>query len=160
TLATEGETNINIVINEAPGEAPEAPEKEKPGAAHAAPSGARPLAAAPPSAGKPFRILSGGQVRGPYSLEEIRRLLGSGKIGGGDLIGVETWLPAATLGGLVGAGSSALSRGGAPAHGGGASHGGEEAEGGEDEEEQEEDAGNEEYGDFEEVDDEDSDQDE
>jgi hypothetical protein len=54
-------------------------------------------------AGKPFRVMSGGRIQGPFSLGELRQLLGSGKLGGNDLIGVETWLPLSTLGGLLGA---------------------------------------------------------
>src|SRR5262249_2728196 len=65
-----------------------------------------------PTVGKPFRVMSGGRVRGPYSLQEVRNLLAAGKIGDGDLIGVETWLPVATLGGLVEGGP--VKRGGAP----------------------------------------------
>src|SRR5262249_53871426 len=106
--AGSGETTVNIVVNEAEGEEKEAPEKEK------APSGAAAFAAATPAAGKPFRVLSGGRVRGPFSLQEIRNLLAAGKIGDGDLIGVETWLPVATLGGLVGGGAGSAKRGGAP----------------------------------------------
>ncbi len=108
TSASEtGETNINVVINEAPGEEKAAPEKAKGGVGGAA------LAAAAPTAGKPFRVMSGGRVRGPFSLQEIRNLLAAGKIGDGDLIGVETWLPVATLGGLVEAGAGTAKRGGA-----------------------------------------------
>ncbi len=64
------------------------------------------------TSGKPFRVMSGGVVRGPYSLEELRGLLRAGKLGEDDLIGVETWLPVATLSGLSGAvGSAPAARG-------------------------------------------------
>src|SRR5262249_47048455 len=63
TTATEGETNINIAFNQAPGGEAEAPEKG--GAAHAMSSGMG--HSAPRVAGKPFRVMNGGQVRGPYS---------------------------------------------------------------------------------------------
>lgn len=56
--------------------------------------------ATPP--GKSFRVLSGGQVKGPYSLKELRGLVTSGVIGPNDLIGVEAWLPLATLAGMLG----------------------------------------------------------
>ena len=45
-------------------------------------------------------------MRGPYSLAELRSLLDSGALGAGDLIGVETWLPVATLAGLLAAAPS------------------------------------------------------
>jgi hypothetical protein len=56
---------------------------------------------APPTSGKPFRVMMGGEVRGPYSLEELQGLLKEGKLGGNALIGVETWLPVATLSGML-----------------------------------------------------------
>ena len=64
------------------------------------------LAAAPPSAGKPFRVLASGKLAGPFSLAEIRNLLAAGKVGGADMIGVETWLPVSTLSGLLGGGKA------------------------------------------------------
>ncbi len=73
------------------------------------------LKAATPTADKPFRVMSGGRVRGPYSLQEIRNLLIAGKIGDADLISVETWLPAATLAGFVEAGAGTGKRGGTAA---------------------------------------------
>lgn len=127
TGATDGETNISVVINQAGGEGKAAPERR---------SGAA-LAAAP-TAGRPFRVMTGGQVRGPYSLEELQGLLSAGKLGGDALIGVETWLPAATLGALLGS---------APAARGGGAVGGSE----QDEFEEVEEETNEEFGDFEEV---------
>lgn len=57
------------------------------------------------SAAKPYRIRSGGRFKGPYSLQEVRAMLGEGKIGGGDMIGFETWVPIATLSGLRGFGA-------------------------------------------------------
>ena len=65
------------------------------------------MAAAPPSAGKPFRVLASGKLAGPFSLTEIRNLLAAGKVGGADMIGVETWLPVSTLSGLLGGGKAA-----------------------------------------------------
>jgi hypothetical protein len=58
------------------------------------------------STGKPFRVLSSGKILGPYSLEDIRSFLDSGQLEAGDLIGVETWLPVATLSGLLLSGSA------------------------------------------------------
>src|SRR5262249_14642083 len=77
-------------------------EKDRP---HKAEKSKGPAAVAAPTSGKPFRVMSGGRVRGPYSLQEIRDLLIAGKIGDADLISVETWLPAATLAGLIEAGA-------------------------------------------------------
>src|SRR5262249_26618778 len=54
-----------------------------------------PAAAPAASAGKPFRILCAGELLGPFSLDEVRKLIG--KLGPTDMIGVECWLPAATL---------------------------------------------------------------
>ncbi len=67
-------------------------------------------AVAGPMAGTSFRVLCGGQVQGPFSLDEVRHLLAAGKLDRSAMIGVETWLPVATLslladtttGGLVG----------------------------------------------------------
>ena len=59
------------------------------------------MAPAPAIAGKPFRILASGKLAGPFSLDEIRNLLAAGKVGGADMIGVETWLPVSTLSGLL-----------------------------------------------------------
>ena len=50
---------------------------------------------------KPFRLLRRGKIRGPYSLDEIRYLAKSGQLREDDLLGVETWVPLATLGGLL-----------------------------------------------------------
>jgi hypothetical protein len=61
-----------------------------------------PAAAPAASPGKPFRILCAGELLGPFSLEEVRKLIG--KLGPTDMIGVECWLPAATLAGLMGGG--------------------------------------------------------
>ncbi len=113
----EGAT-INIVANPPSGEGAEKPKNER-------------SSSAPPTSDKPFRVMSGGDVRGPYSLEEIRGMLRAGKLGDDTLIGVETWLPVATLGSMLGAASAASSRGGSAGDG-------------------------EEFGDFEEVEDEDS----
>lgn len=52
--------------------------------------------------GKPFRVMLGDKVRGPLSLAELRGLLEAGKIPAESLIGVETWVPLATLGELLG----------------------------------------------------------
>lgn len=60
------------------------------------------VAAAPAGAERRFRVMSGGQVRGPYTLEELRGQIDGGKIAATDLIGVEAWLPAGTLGALLG----------------------------------------------------------
>ena len=79
-----------------------------PGAGH----GGGGMAAAPPSAGKPFRVLASGKLAGPFSLTEIRNLLAAGKVGGADMIGVETWLPVSTLSGLLGGGKAAGAAGG------------------------------------------------
>jgi len=56
-------------------------------------------------AGKPYRIFSGGKVRGFFSPREIRQFIRLGKLQPGDLVGVETWLPVATLVGLLGEGA-------------------------------------------------------
>jgi hypothetical protein len=57
---------------------------------------------APAGTGKLFRVMRHGHIKGPFSLEELRALFASGKLRDDDMIGVETWLPFATLGGLVG----------------------------------------------------------
>ena len=44
-------------------------------------------------------------MSGPFSLDELRARVSSGEVRQGDLIGVETWLPLATLGGLLMAGT-------------------------------------------------------
>ena len=141
TAAAEGPT-INITLNSSGGGGEEgSPKKEKR------------ESAAGPTSDKPFRVMMGDDIRGPYSLEELRGLLKAGKLGGA-LIGVETWLPVATLGSLLSASGGAGSRGGSSAaakaggSGGGGGEGGDEDV--EDLEEQDE-----EFGDFEEVEDED-----
>jgi hypothetical protein len=128
-MVEEGTTNINIVVNQAPAEEKEAPESHKPAAAAsagrvAASGGTAALVHAPTTmtAGKPFRVMSGGRVRGPFSLAELRSMIGSGQVGDADLIGVETWLPVGTLGGLLAGG------GGAAAGGGGSFASGEQEE--------------------------------
>jgi hypothetical protein len=63
-------------------------------------AGALPTAAGPSA--KAFRVLSGGSLLGPLTLDELRGLMAAGKLGAGDMIGVETWLPVATLSGLLG----------------------------------------------------------
>ena len=140
----EGDININVVINEAGGKegGGEKAEAEEGGAAHAGAAHA-----ASPTAGKPFRVMIGSSIRGPYSLAEIRSMMSAGKLSGA-LIGVETWLPAATLGGMLGGSAAAGAQAGAAAHGGG-----EEDEEVEDLEEQDE-----EFGDFEEVEEEEEEQ--
>jgi hypothetical protein len=55
--------------------------------------------------GTSFRVLSGGRLKGPYPLADLPRLLASGEVGEQDLIGLETWLPAATVR-LLGAGAA------------------------------------------------------
>ena len=82
-----GQGNVNVLVVGGMG---------GPGGGHGGP------AAAPPSAGKPFRVLSSGKLSGPFSLVEIRNLLAAGKVGGADMIGVESWLPVSTLSGLLG----------------------------------------------------------
>jgi GYF domain 2 len=76
---------------------------------HSAPA---PATLAP--AGKPYRIFTGGKVRGFFSPQEIRQLFRSGKLPPGALIGIETWLPVATLGGLLGEGGPADKHKGGP----------------------------------------------
>jgi hypothetical protein len=137
TAADGGETNINVVINSSGGEGPAAPARGGRGGASLAPIA--------PIAGKPFRVMNGGQMSGPYSLEELRGLLGAGKLGSDVLIGVETWLPISTLGGLLGGAPSAA----------GSTRSGSAATGGDFEEvEEEEESSEDDYGDFEEVDEE------
>ena len=128
--AEEASSTIDVVVNN-PAEREGKEAASEGGAAHAS-------HAAPPTAGKPFRVMIGGQVRGPYSLAELRGLLSSGKIGGDALIGVESWLPAATLGGMLGSHVAGAAAGSAKA--GAGEHDGEEVEDLE-----------EEFGDFEEV---------
>lgn len=82
--------DVNIVVEDAR----EPREEKSPDRRTAAPFS--------PGGGKPFRIMAGGAVRGPFSLEEIRLLAGSGKLADDVLIGVETWLPLGTLRGLIG----------------------------------------------------------
>jgi hypothetical protein len=107
---SQGETNINVVVNQVAVEAPEreaAPKQTVGQRATASLLGgavAGGLTGASPTAGKPFRVMSGGSIRGPFSLEELRGLVNSGNLGHDDLIGVETWLPLSTIGGLVGGG--------------------------------------------------------
>src|SRR5213079_2146816 len=74
------------------------------------PSAAHAVATTGAAAAKPFRILCAGQLLGPYSLDEVRKLLG--KLGPGDMVGMECWLPAPTLAGLVGSGKAAAGGGG------------------------------------------------
>ena len=113
-LVEEGSTTINVVVNQAAPEereAPSAPARQAAlpaaGRAMAAAGGMAGLAPATALAGKPFRVMSGGRVRGPFSLAELRGLIGSGEVGDADLIGVETWLPVGTLGGLLAGGGAA-----------------------------------------------------
>lgn len=120
TEAEGGEANINIVVNHVGAEENETSTRETPVRGlpfkeAAVRGGGGALAALPPMTGKPFRVMSDGRIRGPFSLEELRTLVGSGKLGDADLIGVETWLPLATLGGLVAAGGGAIARGGSEA---------------------------------------------
>jgi len=63
------------------------------------------LLAAAGTAARPFRLMRGGKVEGPYSFEELSGMITSGKVTAGDLIGVETWMSVVTLSGLVAAGS-------------------------------------------------------
>jgi hypothetical protein len=85
----------------------------------AASGGTAALAHAPTTmtAGKPFRVMSGSRVRGPFSLAELRSMIGSGQVGDADLIGVETWLPVGTLSGLLAGGGGAAAGGGSFASG-------------------------------------------
>jgi hypothetical protein len=86
----EGEAaNINIVVNQSGGG-----------------RGGVPGPAAPVK-GKPFRVLNAGQLSGPFSVAEIRKLVNEGQLGADALIGVETWVPIATLSGLLTAGAGA-----------------------------------------------------
>jgi hypothetical protein len=63
---------------------------------------------APAVPGKPFRVMRNGKAQGPFSVDEIRRMLAAGQLGAADLIGVEMWLPVAGAGGLLlGMGGSA-----------------------------------------------------
>jgi len=64
-------------------------------------TGPAPASAPAPTGAKPFRVLSAGKILGPYALDELKRLLAAGKFAAGDLIGVETWLPVATLSGML-----------------------------------------------------------
>jgi uncharacterized protein DUF4339 len=113
-LVEEGTTNINIVVNQAPAEEKEPSGSHKPAAVGkaAAAGGMGALAPATMTAGKPFRVMSGGRTRGPFSLAELRSMISSGQVGDADLIGVETWLPVATLGGLLAGGGAAPIGGG------------------------------------------------
>jgi hypothetical protein len=54
-----------------------------------------------PAGAKPFRLMRGARVKGPYSLQELQGILRSGKLRADDLIGVETWLPLSSLSGLL-----------------------------------------------------------
>jgi hypothetical protein len=94
--------DVEVVEDETP-----APKAAPAQLEHKAAPAARSPVPAPvaPVAGKPFRVMRGTQVRGPYSLEEVRGLMSSGGLREGDLIGVETWLPLATIGGLLAAGA-------------------------------------------------------
>jgi len=88
----------------APAEAKTEPVKTLPASTRAPSPGGAPPAPKPvaaPTSAKPFRVMSAGKLLGPYSLQEIRQLLGSGKLEAGDMIGVETWMPVATLSGLL-----------------------------------------------------------
>lgn len=122
SAAEDGTTNINIVVNQ------EGSEGRESAAGERATGGLRALAPATALAGKPFRVMSGGRIRGPFSLGELRGLIGSGEVGNADLIGVETWLPAATLGGLLAGGGAASARGGSKSGGGGSAAGAGEEE--------------------------------
>jgi hypothetical protein len=62
-------------------------------------------------------VLRDGQPQGPYPLEEIRRMLAGGELQALDMVGVEIWVPIATLGGLLlaGGGTAATGASAAPA---------------------------------------------
>jgi hypothetical protein len=53
------------------------------------------------TSGERYRVQRGGKVIGTYSLDELRRLLGSKRLNPTDLIGIEAWIPVASLGGLL-----------------------------------------------------------
>jgi hypothetical protein len=61
-------------------------------------------AAAGGTSGQRFRVLRAGKVVGNYSLEELRRQIKSNQLKATDLIGIEAWVPVASLGGLLLAG--------------------------------------------------------
>jgi hypothetical protein len=82
-------------------------------------------------------VLSSGKLSGPFSLVEIRNLLAAGKVGGADMIGVESWLPVSTLSGLLG-GKAAGGPGAGAAAGGKAAEEEEEVESEVDDEEENE----------------------
>jgi hypothetical protein len=94
----------------------DAPTTPPPGAQRPAPGPAGPPARSPgpgpasapaPTGAKPFRVLSAGKILGPYALDELKRLLAAGKFAAGDMVGVETWLPVATLSGMLMSGAGA-----------------------------------------------------
>ncbi len=85
--------DLEPVVEEAPRPAPMPPRPTPP--------------SGPPTAGPGggFRLLRGGRPEGPYTLEDIRRMLAGGQLQPLDMVGVEIWLPVATLGGLLPTGS-------------------------------------------------------
>jgi hypothetical protein len=91
----------------------ESEEQEDTGAAHLV----APAPSASPESGKAFRVMRGASVRGPYSLEELRKLSAAGKLLPTDMIGVETWLPFGTLCGMIVAGAKAGGASAAPSGG-------------------------------------------
>jgi hypothetical protein len=82
-----------------------------------APAAARRAAVPPAPSGTGFRVLRDGRPQGPYPLEEIRRMLAGGELQPLDMVGVEVWIPIATLGGLLlaGGGTAATGASAAPA---------------------------------------------
>jgi hypothetical protein len=85
--------------------APVSEPQEKNGRTAALPAPLVPVMTSTHQTGKPFRVMHSGRIHGPYSLEELRALLGSGKITANDMIGVETWMPFSTLSGMIGSGT-------------------------------------------------------
>jgi hypothetical protein len=81
----EAEEDAPVPLASVPGEEPEPASRSAPTAGPAGPPGTS------------FRVLSGGRLKGPFPLADLPELLASGEVGEQDLIGLETWLPAATV---------------------------------------------------------------
>src|SRR5262249_22478757 len=77
---------------------------------------AAPRESVPPApSGTGFRVLRDGRPQGPYPLEEIQRMLAASELQALDMVGVEIWVPIATLGGLLLAGGGTAVTGARPA---------------------------------------------
>ncbi len=102
-LARHGAKGRGVAMAGVP--APPAESQAAPASAPSRPSGG---GSAPAGSGK-FRVMHGGKMQGPFTLGEIRRLLDSNKLNEDDLIGLEIWVPVASLGGLFSGGGGGVS---------------------------------------------------